>query len=152
DRRTTDDEVIVAAQHLKEAPDPRRTEDGRRVFEKFSITDVRWVRSKIAEGIRFFHGKRPFNSTPAEPVPIPSGVRLIFVGDWASGLPRARKFAARIRSVLLEGKLSGVSQHVIHLGDIYYSGWDHEVNRRFLPYWPVLKDEADTIGSWALNG
>jgi hypothetical protein len=44
--------------------------------------------------------------------------------------------------------------HVIHLGDVYYSGLPAEVQRNVLDdgLWPVPKTAADRIGSWALNG
>jgi hypothetical protein len=56
-----------------------------------------------------------------------------------------------MRRVLEQGKARNLTQHVIHLGDVYYSGWAHEYRRRFLPYWPVRAEEASLIGSWALN-
>jgi Calcineurin-like phosphoesterase len=151
-RRSAEEEVVVTAQRLRDMPQPARTEDGRRVFDKFSITDIRWVRAKVAEGIRLFRGKRAFNDKPAATVALPSRARLILVGDWASGLPRAQKVAKQICKTLVEGKAAGLTQHVIHLGDVYYSGWDHEIRRRFLDYWPVSPEDAEVVGSWALNG
>jgi hypothetical protein len=41
---------------------------------------------------------------------------------------------------------------VVHLGDVYYSGWRREYAKRFLPYWPVKPGEEDRISSWCLNG
>jgi hypothetical protein len=43
-------------------------------------------------------------------------------------------------------------QHVIHLGDVYYSGWPGEYQKRFLAPWPVDTAKKDQIGSWILNG
>ena len=152
ERRDVADDVVVSDQRLREAPAPRRTNDGRRLFDKFSITDIRWVRSKIAEGIRLFRGKREFNPVPAAPVMLPDRARLLIVGDWATGLPRARKVADQMRKMISEGLRNGLAQHVIHLGDTYYSGWGHEYRRRFLPYWPVTLEESDRVFSWTLNG
>lgn len=127
--------------------------DGRpRVFDKFSITDIRWIRSKLAEGIRLLRGKHAFNETPAAPVTIADRARFVLAGDWATGLPRAQKVAAQMRRAIDDAQQDGVPVHVAHLGDVYYSGWGHEYLRRFLPYWPVRLDEADRIGSWCLNG
>jgi hypothetical protein len=120
-------------------------------FNKFSITDAGWVRSKLAEGVSSFRGKHEFNDKPARPVELPSCSRLVLVGDWGSGLPRAQKVAKQMRAVLEEGMKSELTQHVIHLDDVYYSGWAREYQRRFLPYWPVDTEETDVIGSWSLN-
>ncbi len=152
DPREPGHEVVVSDLSLKRMPPPRRTDDGRRVFDKFSITDVRWVRSLLAEGIRRFRGKRPFNTKPAKPCKMPERVRIVAVGDWATGLPRARKVAVEMRKVLEDGIASGLAQHVVHLGDTYYSGWEDEYLRRFLPFWPVKESEAGLIGSWSTNG
>jgi hypothetical protein len=132
-------------------PPRRRDDDNRRVFDKFSIGDVRWVRSKLAEGIRAMRGRRGFNMEPAPPCPIDDRCRVVLVGDWATGVPRARDVARAMRHEIDEGQRAGIEQHVIHLGDVYYSGWPHEVRRRFLKHWPVDETEAAAIGSWALN-
>lgn len=150
-RRGVNGDVMVTANRLRSAPEPSRGDGGRRIFEKFSTTDANFVRSKLAEGIRYLRGKHAFCAQPARPIDIPARSRLILVGDWGSGLPRAQKVARQIRAVLEEGKAQNLTQHVIHLGDVYYSGWAHEYRRRFLPFWPVKVDEASTIGSWALN-
>ncbi|HLA91018.1 MAG TPA: metallophosphoesterase [Gemmatimonadaceae bacterium] len=131
---------------------PRAAPPGRRIFDKFSITDLGWVRAKLAEGIRLFRKRHAFNDAPAKPATIPARARLVLVGDWGSGVPRARAVAKQMRKEVVAARKDGVATHVIHLGDVYYSGWDHEYQRRFLPYWPVQQAEAGTIGSWCLNG
>lgn len=127
---------------------------GRRILDQFSITDIRWVSSLVAEGIRFFRGKHVFNEKPATPVTIGESARVLLVGDWGTGLPRAKKVSAQMRKVLDKGKGEGREQHVIHLGDVYYSGWKDEYLERFLApdCWPVQPAEADSITSWSLNG
>jgi calcineurin-like phosphoesterase family protein len=57
-----------------------------------------------------------------------------------------------MRKVLDEGLEAGREQHVVHLGDVYYSGWEYEYRDRFLAWWPVKADEAAHILSWNLNG
>jgi hypothetical protein len=129
---------------------PRRTPPpGRRLFERFSITDAQWVRSKIAEGVTLLRKPHLFNKTPAAPVTIADRARLLLVGDWATGVPRARKVAKLMADELARGEAAGLEQHVIHLGDVYYSGWAHEVRNRFLRHWPVA--EGSRVGSWAVN-
>ena len=44
----------------------------------------------------------------------------------------------------------GREQHVVHLGDVYYTGAEKEYERNFLPYWPVRSGEG--MGSYALVG
>jgi hypothetical protein len=129
----------------------RRTDDGRRVFNKFSITDSGWVCSKLAEGITKFRGKHPFIKDAAAPCALPDRARVVIVGDWGTGNNRAKNVAQVMRTVLDEGLSTGVVQHVVHLGDVYYSGWEREYKKRFLPLWPVQPAESQAIGSWALN-
>lgn len=124
----------------------------RRVFDQFSVTDPGWVISLIAMGIKKFRNPRSFNPTPAPPVQMASKCRLIMVGDWGSGLPRAQTTAKAMRKFVDESIAQGGDCHVIHLGDVYYSGWDYEYRERFLPFWPVKPGEHDRIGSWCLNG
>jgi hypothetical protein len=125
--------------------------DDRRLFGRFQPADIRWVSSAVSMGIRKFRGRYPFRTTPAEPVSVGPRSRLVLVGDWGSGLPRARKVGGQIRQVLDEGLQAGREQHVVHLGDVYYSGWKREYEKRFLEPWPVLPSEAEAIGSWSLN-
>ena len=124
----------------------------RRVGEQFSTTDVRWISSVFAMGVRRFRDRHPFKDQAASPVKIKDNARLILVGDWGSGVERAQKVSAQMRKVLDEGKAAGREQHVVHLGDVYYSGWNYEYERRFLKHWPVRADEAGAITSWTCNG
>lgn len=128
--------------------DPRR---GRRALGQFELADVRWVSATVAMGLRKFKGRHPFNPVPAEPVCLPSRARLVLVGDWGTGLPRARRVGKEMARVLADGAESGIAQHIVHLGDVYYCGWRHEYDRRLLDPWPVGMNDADTIGSWSLN-
>jgi hypothetical protein len=126
----------------------------RRLFRKFEQTDVRWVSAKFAEGMRYFRGKHPFVSLSAEvkPIDLDPNARIIIVGDWGSGIPRAQRVSDLMRSELDDGIKNKRKQHVIHLGDVYYAGWKYEYVDRFLQYWPVKDAERDEIGSFTLNG
>ncbi len=129
-----------------------RDAEGRRLFNRFSVTDIGWVSSAVAMGVRLFRKRHAFVDRPPEPIPISDKARLILVADWGSGIPRAVAVANQMRTVIEQGKAAGLEQHVLHLGDVYYSGWEYEYRRRFLPYWPVKPEEADSIGSYCLNG
>ncbi|MDB5657362.1 MAG: hypothetical protein JWQ94_4975, partial [Tardiphaga sp.] len=148
-RRGAGTNIAVTGEVL-DGLDAQRNGD-RRVFNAFSQTDPRWVASLIAEGIRAFKGKHAFPQEHAAPVEIAHDARLVIVGDWGSGLPRARNMAQNVMRRWID-EAAGRERHVIHLGDIYYSGWPDECTERFLAPWPVKLGEKDAIGSWTLNG
>ena len=127
-------------------------EQTRRLFGRFEIpTDPGWVSCLVAQGIRRWKGKQPFVDLPVRRE-LGGDVRLLLVGDWGSGLPRARRVSAEMRKVLMDGLDDGLEQHAVHLGDVYYSGFDYEYRDRFLAHWPVRPEEAGAITSWNLVG
>lgn len=153
ERRAGDDFVAITDRKLARSDVLPRTDDGRRLFEQFSETDPDWVASLLAKGIRTFRHRRPFNDKRPDTVPIGNKARLVLVGDWGTGIPRAVKVAKQMRRVIEKGESQGIEQHVIHLGDVYYSGWKWEYRKRFLPHWPVREGETgDRLTSWCLNG
>jgi hypothetical protein len=131
---------------------PMRQPNGRRIFNKFSILDARWVSCKLAERWKHKYGMHAFVPPQPESIPIADTARVFILGDWATGLPRARRVARIIGDLLEKGKAAGLQQHVVHLGDTYYSGWPTEYRDRLLQYWPVKEGDAERIGSWSLNG
>jgi calcineurin-like phosphoesterase family protein len=130
----------------------RRAADGRRLLGEFSQTDPRWLASWISEGIAKFRNPTQFPPNPATPVSLADKARLVLVGDWGSGIRRAQKVAEAMRVWIAGGINEGFDTHVVHLGDVYYSGWGGEYKKRFIADWPVLPTEANKIGSWSLNG
>lgn len=150
-RRSSSQPHPVTERTLASAPIAQGS-SGRRVFDKFSITDIGWVSSLVAMGISKFKSPHPFKSDPPPAVQLAERCRLILVGDWGSGLPRAQKVAAAMRGYVDDSLKNGIDCQVIHLGDVYYSGWEYEYRDRFLNYWPVRADEKDKVGSWSLNG
>jgi hypothetical protein len=123
---------------------------------KFSTTDTDWV-TKIAEATldRVAKGNHPFNTDPAEHEIAEDNARLVVVGDWGSGLPRACAVAGLMAEEIVDAIAHERPVHVIHLGDVYYSGDPVEVERRVLAegMWPVTLDQARAgVASWALNG
>lgn len=149
-RRGVEPETFIPAADRRLAK-PAAGEPSR-LAGAFEPTDPGWIASFIAFQLRRLHHKHPFNPKPATPVELDDRARLVLVGDWGSGLPRARRVAAQMRRVLDEGLAEGRRQHVVHLGDVYYSGLEREVDDHFLGLWPVRPDEAQSIGSWCLNG
>jgi hypothetical protein len=124
----------------------------RRIFDAFSVTDPAWVSSLVAMGIRKFKAPHAFNRNPPPAVELNSKCRVVMVGDWGSGIPRAQNTARAMRVYVEDAIKKGLDCQVVHLGDVYYSGWEFEYLERFLPYWPVNTGEEDKVGSWSLNG
>jgi hypothetical protein len=142
----------VTGLRIRGVSESRRATDGRRLFGEFSQTDPRWLASWISEGIAKFRKPVEFPPNPAMPVSLADKARLVIVGDWGSGVKRARKVAEAMRVWIADGINEGFDTHVVHLGDVYYSGWAGEYKKRFIADWPVLPSEAGHIGSWSLNG
>lgn len=116
----------------------------------FETTDPRWaVAFLAAKALARMRGQRPFPTAPPPAVTMANRARVVLVGDWGSGVPRAQKVAGHMRREL--DTAADRQRYVIHLGDVYYSGFESEYRDRFLPYWPVKESEAATIGSFCLN-
>jgi hypothetical protein len=119
----------------------------------FTPDDPDWV-IKIAESMldHLAMGNHPFNAKPAEHE-ISDSARLVIVGDWGTGLPRAQAVARLMAGEIAGGLGQGREVHVIHLGDVYYSGLPVEVEKHVLDYWPVTPAQAKAgVTSWSLNG
>jgi Calcineurin-like phosphoesterase len=119
----------------------------------FGPDDADWV-IKIAEATlgHLAKGNHPFNPKPAEHS-ISGSARLVVVGDWGTGLPRARAVARYMGEEVADALGSGREAHVIHLGDVYYSGLPEEVQQHVLGPWPVTAAQARAgVTSWSLNG
>jgi hypothetical protein len=126
--------------------------DSETLFEQFGPVDIGWISTGFASLLKLFRGARKFTPNPAPPCIVDNSVRIIVLADWGTGVPRARKLAEAARRSLEESSDAGIETHVIHLGDVYYSGWAAEYDAHFLPFWPVQPDEAAKFGSWSLNG
>ncbi len=122
---------------------------------RFGPDDRRWIRDIAGATLaRLARGNHTFNPAPAESV-ISSDARIVIVGDWGTGLARARSVAELMAAEVSEAIAAGRQAHVIHLGDVYYSGLGHEVNRNVLApgLWPVTTQQArQGVTSWSLNG
>jgi hypothetical protein len=130
--------------------------EGRRAFGRFEVTrpkilsDPRWLWSGVVIAWHKFKRKASFGGVPSEAVPIGENARVLLVGDWGSGLERAQAVAAQMRAVLDQGRAEGREQHVVHLGDVYFTGSEDEYRDNFLAHWPV--DEGQDVGSFVLAG
>lgn len=122
---------------------------------RYGPTNVEWV-IEIGKAMldRLADGNHPFNPEPARHE-ISDDARVVVVGDWGTGLPRARAVAGYMADEVASALAAGRRAHVIHLGDVYYSGTREEVKRNVLApgLWPVSEEQAAAgVTSWSLNG
>lgn len=156
DERRSGGGSSVVSDRLFADLDLPRSADGRRAWGRFEVarpkilSDPRWVWSGVVIGWHKFKRKADFPGTPREPLPIGDDARILLVGDWGSGIPRAQAVAARMHEELEKGRAAGREQHVVHLGDVYYTGAKKEYERNFLAYWPV--PSGDEVPSYTLAG
>lgn len=133
---------------------------GDELYAAFGPNDLDWLSTVVHGLITRIEGKHPFNPAPAEER-IADDARVVLFGDWATGRPRAQALSGRIEAALQEA--NDRQRHLIHLGDVYYSGLADEYVRRFLNYWPVGEPVApaptdvgeppeNAVYSWNLNG
>ena len=94
----------------------------------WSLTD--WVDRKDAHPML-----RPSTNTAAS---LGNDLRIAIAADWGTGLYGAPKIAETIRRMAAQHKFD----LAMHLGDVYYSGTEKEVDARFLKVWPT---DAATI-------
>jgi Calcineurin-like phosphoesterase len=123
--------------------------------EQYGPHDVRWI-TEVAKAVatRLLRGVTPFNPAPAE-YGIADNARVILVGDWGTGLTRARAVASVMAEEVREALADNSEVHVIHLGDVYYSGEASEYEAHVLAdgLWPVSAEDAERgVTSWSLNG
>jgi hypothetical protein len=122
---------------------------------RYGPTDSEWV-IKVGEAMlqRLAEGNHPFNPAPAKHE-ITDDARIVVVGDWGTGVQRARSVAKFMAEEVAEALTQGREAHVVHLGDVYYSGLAEEVARNVLApgLWPVTAEQASAgVTSWSLNG
>jgi Calcineurin-like phosphoesterase len=67
--------------------------------------------------------------TTTKPERIPDACKIAMTADWGTGLYGAPKIAEQMR------KVRGY-ELLMHLGDVYYSGTEDEVQQRYLDLWP----------------
>ena len=147
-------ETMVTDRWIDGLP-PQTTANNRRWFGPFEVakpklfSDPRWISAVFAIGYRSFRGRHAFNEVPAS-YELERNARIVMVGDWGSGIRRALKVRDQMRVHIEEGIARKLPTHVIHLGDVYYSGFEWEYDQRFLDPWPT--SESDDVRSWTLAG
>lgn len=100
-------------------------------FEPFSNSDPGWTGVVLALLDRLIRGRAPFVDAASSNdfrIPLAADARLALFSDWGTGQPAAQRVATHIDA--------SNPTHLIHLGDIYYAGEEHEVPDRFLSRLP----------------
>jgi predicted phosphodiesterase len=130
------------ARAAKKSPAARA--QARALFEeKFDTTDPGWATVLFEQAKALFKGKAKFikhKSVTDFRFPLAPNARVALLADWGAGNDYAQHVAEQVKA--------RNPDHVIHLGDVYYSGTESEIKNRFLKYWPY---PADGGRSWALN-
>jgi hypothetical protein len=100
--------------------------------EQYDKLDPGWLKIGKEQIKLLFKGKRKFikhKSLTDFRFKLADQAKIALVSDWGGGNNHAIHVAAQIRA--------HNPDHVIHLGDVYYSGTEKEVRERFLKYWPA---------------
>jgi len=111
---------------------PRGAERAFDLLVKYGKLDPHWVDVVVEKAQVLARGKHPFVSHQSGSdfrFAMDNQATVAIVGDWGGGNAAAQAVAAQIRNLNPD--------HVIHLGDVYYSGTPKEVEERFLRYWPA---------------
>lgn len=130
--------LIASGEAAKLALVPLPTGGLEAVFDTndwFGWASVAW------EELKHLRPHDMLRATSALADPFPDQARVAVLGDWGTGLYGAPKIAAAVKTDPDPIHLT------MHLGDVYYSGTEKEVARRFLKVWP---QRAGTINR-ALN-
>jgi predicted phosphodiesterase len=87
---------------------------------------IPWVRSKLGISKR---APRPPMTDGVDR--LPNDCRIAILGDWGTGAYGAKPAAKAISD-------DGNYHAIVHLGDVYYSGGESEIQRQFLALWPSV--------------
>lgn len=127
----------------KKAGKAGKTTKGADIFAQFGNLDARWVAVAAEKAKSWFKGKHDFTkhkSLTDFRFQMDNETTIAVVGDWGGGNAAAQAVAKQIEKLK--------PNHIIHLGDVYYSGTPKEVKERFLKFWPKPNASGN---SFALN-
>lgn len=93
----------------------------------FDPTDPGWATVVLEKLKALFRGKHPFiahTSPTSFHLPLPEQAVVALFSDWGTGQETAKRVMRQIKA--------HDPTHAIHLGDVYYSGTEKEIQKRFL--------------------
>jgi len=122
-------------------------------FGPFEPCDPGWLLIGLALAERKIVGTHAFNPTPAS-APLGDPARLFLLSDWATGIERAQRVSQAVAHRLADADSRARDCHVLHLGDVYYAGWEGEQQRHVIDVWPTVWSAGGTskLQSWAIPG
>jgi len=125
-------QTFLAQKAAEEAKPIDRELPGGAVEAKFDSKDwFGWAKSFFTWAGQL--DKAKWLSAPANPDSMPSSARIALIADWGTGLYGAPPSAKCISSDRKP------FTHVVHLGDVYYSGTKNEIDERFVAFWPQVR-------------
>src|SRR6266478_4703370 len=124
-------QTFLAQKAVEENIPIARELPGGAVEAKFDSKDwLGWAKSFFTWVSRDEFAK--WLTAPPNPETLPENARIALLADWGTGLYGAPASAKCILAT--KPKLT----HVIHLGDVYYSGTEREIDGRFSAFWPSV--------------
>ncbi|MBS0173813.1 MAG: metallophosphoesterase [Nitrospira sp.] len=112
----------------------------------FDVIDPGWLKIAYEKLKAVFRGNRKFikhTSLESFRHDLPANAVVALLADWGTGEPTAQRVMKQIQAC--------GPTHVIHLGDVYYSGTPREVETRFLDVIDQCGPPRSTCKYLALN-
>ena len=112
----------------------------------FDPSDPGWLSVAWEKLKAFFRGKHKFiehTSLASFQLALPDQAVVALFSDWGSGEETAKRV---MRQITLQNPT-----HAIHLGDVYYSGTENEIQKRFLDILDAAGPSPATCKYLALN-
>lgn len=124
-------QTFLAEQAAREGKAVARELPGGAIEAKFDKGDWKgWAFSFFSWAGGIIDAK--WIKAPPDPEPMPDNARVALLADWATGLYGAPPAAKCISAT------KPAFSHVIHLGDVYYSGTTSEIDERMMAFWPNI--------------
>src|SRR5262249_51423764 len=101
---------------------------------KFATNDYFGWGFSVFDHVLKSHFHPQMRPTTTVPGTLPDTVRIAVLGDWGTGMYGAPVSAHTIQTD------PAAYWMLLHLGDVYYSGTQAEVQERFLALWPKRTD------------
>jgi calcineurin-like phosphoesterase family protein len=124
-------QTFLAQKAMEEDKPIARELPGGAVEAKFDSKDwIGWAKSFFTWVGRLDYAR--WLTAPSNPQSLPENARIALLADWGTGLYGAPASAKCITAT------TPAFTHVIHLGDVYYSGTEAEIDERFIAFWPSV--------------
>jgi hypothetical protein len=124
-------QTFLAQKAVEEDKPIARELPGGAVEAKFDSKDwLGWAKSFFTWVGRLDYAK--WLTASPNPETLPDNARIALLADWGTGL-----YGAPASAKCISATKAGFT-HVIHLGDVYYSGTTSEIEERFIAFWPTV--------------